>query len=80
MAADSSEMTNSIRSIQQVAGIVKEQHLVMNEEAASSLSYTLCPKAKDPNMVEALFQIGEHFNPAMPENCLGGKVANASPS
>ena len=49
-------------------------------KATPSLSYTLRPEVKDADMVEALYQIDEQFNPAIPENCLGGTVAKASPS
>ena len=45
-------------------------------KAGSSLSYTLCPEAKDADMIEAVIQIGEHFAPVMPEMCFGGKVAH----
>ena len=55
-------------------------NLTKKSKATRSLSYTLRPEVKDPDMVEALFQIGEQFNPAIPENCLGGTVAKASPS
>jgi hypothetical protein len=49
-------------------------------KTATSLSYTLRPEAKDTNMVKALYQIGEQFNPVIPENCLDGKVTKSSPS
>jgi hypothetical protein len=51
-----------------------------NSKAVPSLSYTLCQEAKDANIIEAMFQIDEHFSPAMPENCYDGKAFKLSSS
>ena len=49
-------------------------------KAAPSLGYSLCPEAKDADMVEAAVQICKQFTPIIPEMCYGGKVINQYPS